>query len=183
MGTGDRRLPRSDPPGSAKRLRLGGTGLGAQQEGSPEPEEAEKAAREALRLEPAYLYNYYQLGWALEMQGRYEESIAALEQALQINPAFLHGIHRLGLVYLAQGEYGKALARFEVARDIQESPRLHRDIAASHAGLGDTEKALAALADALASGYRDFALLETSSHFAALRGDARFKSLLAEYKD
>ena len=150
---------------------------------SPEPVEAEQAAREALRLDPTFLWNYYQLGWALEMQGRYEEAVAALEQALRINPAFRSGSRRLGQVYLAQGEYGKALAPFEVARKIQESPTLLRDIAAAHAGLGDTEKALAALADALDSGYRDFSMLDTSSHFAALRDDANFQALLAEYKN
>ena len=150
---------------------------------SPEPVEAEQAAREALRLDPTFLWNYYQLGWALEMQGRYEEAVAALEQALRINPAFLSGSRRLGRVYLAQGEYGKALAPFEVARKIRESPRLLRDIAAAHAGLGDMDKALAALADALASGYNDFANIDTSSHFAALRNDARFQALLAEYEN
>ena len=150
---------------------------------SPEPVEAEQAAREALRLDPTFLWNYYQLGWALEMQGRYEEAVAVLEQALQINPAFRSGSRRLGQVYLAQGEYGKALAPFEVARKIQESPRLLRDIAAAYAGLGDTEKALAALADALASGYRDFSTLNTSSHFEALRSDPRFQALLAKYEN
>ncbi|MCH8930615.1 MAG: tetratricopeptide repeat protein [Proteobacteria bacterium] len=149
----------------------------------PEPVEAEQAAREALRLDPTFLWTYYQLGWALEMQGRYEEAVAALEQALLINPAFRSGSRRLGQVYLAQGEYGKALALFEVAREIKESPRLLRDIAAAHAGLGDTDKALAALADALDSGYRDFSMLNTSSHFAALRDDANFQALLAEYKN
>ena len=149
----------------------------------PEPVKAEQAAREAIRLDPTFLYNYYQLGWALEMQGRYEEAVAAFEQALRINPAFLDGSHGLAHVYLAQGEYGKALARFEAEREIQESPKLLRDIAAAHAGLGDSEKALAALEDALTSGYRDFARINTSSHFAALRSDPRFQALLAKYEN
>ncbi len=149
----------------------------------PEPVEAEQAAREAIRLKPTYLYNYYQLGWALETQGRCDEAIAAFEQALRINPAFLDGSHGLAHVYLAQGEYGKALARFEVEREIQESPMLISDIAAAYAGLGDSEKALAALEDALASGYRDFAMIDTSSHFASLRSDARFQALLDKYRN
>ncbi len=45
------------------------------------------------------------------------------------------------------------------------------------------EKALAVLEDALASGYRDFAVIDTSSHFAALRTDARFHALLAKYEN
>ena len=149
----------------------------------PEPVEAERAALEALRLDPTYVYNYYQLGWALETQGRYDEAIAAFEQALRINPTFLDGSHGLAHVYLAQGEYGKALARFEAEREIQESPRLLLDIAAAYAGLGDSEKTLATLEDALASGYRDFARINTSSHFAALRSDARFQALLAKYEN
>ena len=149
----------------------------------PEPVAAEEAAREALRLEPTFLYNYYQLGHALEIQGRYEEASEALEQALRINPAFLVGIRTLGEIRLAQGQYGKALARFETVREIRQSLRLLADIATAHAGLGNEDQALATLEEALASGYRDFAMLETSSHFAALRADARFQSLLAEYKD
>jgi TolB-like protein/cytochrome c-type biogenesis protein CcmH/NrfG len=149
----------------------------------PEPVEAEQAAREALRLEPTFLYNYYQLGQALKMQGRYEEAVVALEQALRINPAFLHGSNLLGHVYLAQGEYGKALAQFEAEREIRESPELLGDIAVAYAGLGDRDKALAALEDALAGGYRDFAMINANSHFAALRSDARFQALLAKYEN
>ena len=145
--------------------------------------EAEQAAREALRLAPTFLYNYYQLGWALEMQGRYGEAAAALEQALRINPVFLDGLNLLGYVYLAQGKYGEALARFEALREKRESPELLSDIAAAYAGLGDREKALAALDDALANGYRDFDSIGTNSHFAALRSDARFKALLAKYEN
>ncbi|MCZ6861813.1 MAG: tetratricopeptide repeat protein [Alphaproteobacteria bacterium] len=149
----------------------------------PEPVEAEQAAREALRLAPTFLYNYYQLGRALEMQGRYGEAAAALEQALRINPVFLDGLNLLGHVYLAQGKYGEALARFEALREIRESPELLSDIAAAYAGLGDREKALAALDDALANGYRDFDSIGTNSHFAALRSDARFQALLAKYEN
>ena len=149
----------------------------------PEPVAAEQAAREALRLAPTFLYNYQQLGDALVIQGRYEEASEALEQALRINPAFLVGIRTLGEIRLAQGQYDKALARFETVREIRQSLRLLADIATAHAGLGNEDQALATLEEALAGGYRDFAMLETSSHFAALRGDARFQSLLAEYKD
>ncbi len=149
----------------------------------PEPVEAEQTAREAIRLEPTWPFNYYQLGWALETQGRYEEAVVALEQALRINPAFIVGSRKLGEIHLAQGQYGKALARFETVREKRQSLRLLADIATAHAGLGNEDQALATLEEALAGGYRDFAMLETSSHFAALRGDARFQSLLAEYKD
>ena len=47
----------------------------------------------------------------------------------------------------------------------------------------EEERILAALEDALASGYREFAAIDTSSHFAALRTDPRFQALLAKYEN
>ena len=149
----------------------------------PEPQEAEKAAREAIGLQAGWFWAYHQLGRALYLQARYQEAIGAFEYVLQLNPAFQDAYHQLGHVYLDQGDYNRALAQFEEARNMRESPRLLRDIAAAYAGLGDMKKALAVFEDALASGYRDFAVLDTSSHFAALRTDARFQALLEKYEN
>ncbi len=47
--------------------------------------------------------------------------------------------------------------------------------------LGDKEKALAVLEEALANGYRDFAAIGDNPHLASLRTEPRFQELLDKY--
>ena len=147
----------------------------------PDPEEAEKAAREAIRLAPGYFWSYAALGRALDDQGRYEEAIASYEYAVQLEPDYRGGYVTIGLLHLAQGNYNQALAQFDEARRIRETPGLLVLISAAYAGLGDTEKALAELEQALAAGYRDFAAIDADPHLASLRDEPRFQQLVSKY--
>jgi tetratricopeptide (TPR) repeat protein len=52
----------------------------------PEATEAEKAARNSLRLESTYPKTYYHLGRALFLQQRYPEAIAAFEHSRELDP-------------------------------------------------------------------------------------------------
>jgi TolB-like protein/Tfp pilus assembly protein PilF len=155
----------------------------------PKPIEAEQAAREAIRLDPSFLFGYVQLARALQLQDRIGEGIAALEQALQIDPHFRSASVSLGNLLLDQGEYGKALALYEAeldkskARDDAIQPWLLTAIAAAHAGLGDTQTALAMLEQALASGYANFTRLRNSPRFETLRSNPRFIALLEKYEN
>jgi TolB-like protein len=154
----------------------------------PDPVAGEQAAREAVRLDPTYVWNYVQLGRALQMQERLDEAIAVLEQAVRIDPSFRAASVNLANLFLDHGEYGKALAQFEAELEISKErgdvihPWLLRATAAAHAGLGDTEAALAMLEQALAGGYANFDRLRNSPHFAALRNDPRFGVLLEKYE-
>ncbi len=141
-------------------------------------EQAETAARTAIRLHPGYFQAYSQLGRALQLQGRFEEAIPAFEYALQLDPDFRSARDRLGRVHLAQGNYNQALAQFEKARQVRESPGLFVRISEAYAALGDRENALNALEKALAAGYRDSDGIDASSNFDPLRDDPRFHDLL-----
>ncbi|MEE8201305.1 MAG: tetratricopeptide repeat protein, partial [Candidatus Acidoferrales bacterium] len=88
----------------------------------PEAQEAEKAAREAIRLQPGYAGAYYHLGRALLLQGRYQEAIAAFEHVLELSSEFDAANLGLAQVYLAQGNYDRALAELEKVRGSRESP-------------------------------------------------------------
>jgi TolB-like protein/Tfp pilus assembly protein PilF len=148
----------------------------------PNGKEAERAAREAVRLLPGWFWAHYQLGWALRLQGRHAEAIDALEYTLQLNPGFSTAHVALGEVHLAQGEFRRALDAFDKARSKKTSMALRVLIGAAHAGLGDHDRAFAELERALEGGYRRFATLETSPEMASLRADPRFSRLISRYR-
>jgi serine/threonine protein kinase/Flp pilus assembly protein TadD len=147
----------------------------------PEAVDAEKAARESMRLEP-FLYpkTYYHLGRALILQRRYPEAIAAFEHARELDPTDSFPNLGLGQAYLAQGDYDKALAA--LFKGAQPAAIDYFWIGAAYAARGDKEKALATLQKAFDTGFRDFAALDTSPYFASLRTDPRFQQLTGRYR-
>ena len=146
----------------------------------PEAVEAEKAARESLRLEPSLTGALYHLGRALLLQGRYDEATKAFERAGELgNTAFLD----LGLaqVYLAQGNYDAAVARLTKGGKTKDAIHSYF-LSAAYAAKGDKEKALASLQATFKLGYRDFASLDASPYFSSLRTDPRFQQLVQRYR-
>jgi serine/threonine protein kinase/predicted Zn-dependent protease len=146
----------------------------------PEAVEAEKAAREAIRLQPSLTPAQYHLGRALLLQGRYEEASKAFERAAELGDA---NYANLGLaqVYLAQGNYDAAAARLLKDGEPKEAIGSYL-LSAAYAAKGDKAKALAALQKTFNLGYRDFAAIEASPYFASLRSDPRFQQLIRSYR-
>jgi len=146
----------------------------------PEAVAAEKAAREALRLEPTFYNPYYHLGRALILQRRYPEAIAAFQRHKELDPVSTFPDLGLGQAYLAQGDYDKALdAMSKVMRPAAVN---YYWIGAAYAARGDKEKALAAMQKSFDMGFHDFAVLEASPYFASLRSDSRFQQLIQKYR-
>lgn len=154
--------------------------LGYQQPAAAVP--AERAGRESVRLQPSLLGAHYHLGRALLLQGRYQEAIAAFEHAKELNPAFSTADFGLAQVYLAQGDYDRALATL-LNHPVEVRGAVYLFVLSSiYAGRGDKEKALAELQKAFAAGYRDFAAIDASPYFSALRSDHRFQQLIQRYR-
>jgi len=146
----------------------------------PEAVEAEKAAREAIRLEPSLPVAYYHLGRALLLQGRYEEASKAVERAADLGDTS-YGDLGQAQVYLAQGKYDAAVDRLTKNGEPKEAINSYF-LSAAYAGKGDKEKALATLQRTLNFGYRDFAAINASPYFASLRADPRFRELIRRYQ-
>jgi eukaryotic-like serine/threonine-protein kinase len=146
----------------------------------PEAVEAEKAAREAIRLEPPMPVAHYHLGRALLLQGRYEEASKAIEREAELGD---HTYVELGeaQVYLAQGNYDAAIARLLKNGEPKEAINCYF-LSAAYAAKGDKEKALAALQRTFSLGYRDFVSIEKSQYFASMRSDPRFQQLIRRYQ-
>jgi non-specific serine/threonine protein kinase len=148
----------------------------------PRAAEAEKAGREAIRLQPGHFGAYYHLGRALLLQNRTKEAAAAFQQAKALNPDFSSADLGIAQVYLAEGKYDQARQLFESSWRSRRSPTMLHFLSCAYAGLGDKDKALGALEEALKLGFRDFAALENNPTLAPLRTDPRFAALIARYR-
>jgi tetratricopeptide (TPR) repeat protein len=146
----------------------------------PKAVEAEKASREAIRLEPALPVAHYHLARALLLQGRYEEANKATERVEELSgPTYAY----LGQaqIYLAQGNYDAAIDR--LTRNGQPKDAINTYfLSAAYAAKGDKEKALAELKRTLDLGYADFASIDGNPYFSKLQSDPRFQELLRQYK-
>jgi len=146
----------------------------------PEAVEAEKAAREAMRLQPSLPVAHYHLGRALLLQGRYDEASKAFEREGELGDAAYADLGG-AQVYLAQGNYDAAVARLSKNGEPKEAINCYF-LSTAYAAKGDKEKALATLQKTFGLGYRDFAAIEASPYFTSLRSDPRFQQLIRRYQ-
>ena len=146
----------------------------------PQPEEAEAAARQAIRLQSSLYPAYYHLGRALLLQKRYPEAMAAFEQMRQISPKANSATLGIGQVYLAQGEYQKAITA--ISLDLKPSGISYYWLGAAYAAHGDKEKALSTMQKAFDHGFGDFVALDNSPYFSSMLADPRFQQMLQRYR-
>ncbi len=146
----------------------------------PDPVAAERASREALRLQPSFVPAYYHLGRALLLQKRYAEAIASFQREKELSPNSTMADLGLGQVYLAQGDYEQAVAT--LTKSAVSAAINYFFLSAAYAAHGDKEKALATLQKAFESGFHDFAALDASPYFASLRTEPRFLQLTERYR-
>jgi eukaryotic-like serine/threonine-protein kinase len=146
----------------------------------PDAAEAEKAAREAIRLQPAAATSQYHLGRALLLQGRYDEAAAAFRRAKEIGSNTYESLGMSQLA-LAQGNYDQAISYLMNSGVASKTAMDQYWLSAAYAGKGDKEKALAALQNAFKLGFGDFGALDASPYFKSLRDDPRYKQLVQQY--
>jgi serine/threonine protein kinase/Tfp pilus assembly protein PilF len=146
----------------------------------PDPIMAEKASRQALRLEPSFIPAYYHLGRSLLLQKRNEEALETFRQEKELSPNGTMADLGVGQAYMALGEYDQAIA--ELTKSPTPAAINYVFLSEAYSARGDKEKALAALQKALEMGYHDFGTLDTNAYFDGLRGDGRFGVLLKKYR-
>jgi serine/threonine protein kinase len=153
--------------------------LGYQQ--PPDALEAEKTAREAIRLQPSSAAAQYHLGRALLFQGRLSEANLAFQRAEEVGSSDYKNLG-MAQLSLAQGNYDQALA-YLTKRNAGRKIAIDRYwFSAIYAAKGDKENALATMQEALELGFRDFAAIDGSPYFASLRSDPRFQQLIHRYR-
>lgn len=152
--------------------------LGYQQ--PPDAVGAEKAAHEAIRLEPTRYFSYYHLARALMFQGKYQESLAAMEHAKELAPKA--AILDLGFAqtYLAMGDSGRAVSLLTKVPD--RSAIFNFWLSCAYAAHGEPDNAISAMKRSLDSGFRDFTAIDSSPYLANVRSDPRFQRLIQSYR-
>ncbi len=146
----------------------------------PDAVESEKAAREAIRLNPTTAYSQYHLGRALYEQGRYAEATEAFDRCEELsgNPDGANLGRAQSLA--AQKKYAEAI----VVMNKRPQRKTGTDIywlGSFYAGNGEKEKALATLQKAFELGFRDFAAIDANAAFSGLRDDPQFREMLRRY--
>jgi eukaryotic-like serine/threonine-protein kinase len=147
----------------------------------PDAGEAEKAAREAIRLQPSSAASQYHLGRAFIFQGRYPEAEAAFHVAGQVGDKTYEDMGMTQLA-LAQGNWAQAISFGSKLGSEHKTALAYYWMTAAYAGKGDKEKALASLQESFKLGFGDFAALDASPYFASLRDDPRYKQLVQQYR-
>jgi tetratricopeptide (TPR) repeat protein len=172
------RLAVQGQPDNAMAWDLLGWALGYQT--PPQPLEAEKAAREAIRLNPSLAYVQYHLGRALYLQGRFPEAMAAFDRCEELAGNDSAASMGRAQALAAQGRYLEAAAAM-LKRGPTKSMIDTFWLSSFYAGSGDREKALAALQKSFDLGFRDAPAVDANPAFASLRGDPRFQQLLKRF--
>jgi len=147
----------------------------------PDAIEAERAAREAIRLQPTSAAAQYHLGRALLFQTRYQEAAVAFERAKDLGSSNYENLGMAQLA-LAQGNYDQAIQYLSTRSLTKKTTMDQYWLAAIYSAKGDKDKSFAAMQQALQTGFRDFAALDASPYFANLRSDPRYQKLIAQYR-
>jgi adenylate cyclase len=143
---------------------------------------AERAARQALELQPDYLFGLWQRGVALSGLGRHEEAIPVLERVATLLRAPIF-VGLLGLGYARAGRYDDAKRLLHELEDRGSRGEYIPAFAplTIHTGLGDIPSIRQALAAAAAESTPPLTLRASSGPFLeAFRNDSEINRLLFE---
>jgi TolB-like protein/Tfp pilus assembly protein PilF len=145
--------------------------------------EATERARAAVELEPTNARAMATLGWAKLLDGHRSEGLADIEQAVRLAPGANLWLGQLGAAYGMCGEEAKARA---IAAELEEKARTSYvspyHLAYVYTGLGEHDRAIDQLEQAMRTRSGPAYGIKGSFLFAGLREEPRFQALLGELK-
>lgn len=98
-----------------------------------------------LEAQPEYGFGYYRRGWFKELAGDMEGAIEDLSMSIVLDPEYSYAYVSRGDVYMKQGKKELAEADFTKVIEIENSPEKYECIHYAYQGMGDYDKAIAAI--------------------------------------
>ena len=98
-----------------------------------------------LTAQPEYGFGYYRRGWFKELAGDMDGAIEDLSMSIVIDPEYSYSYVSRGDVYMKQGKNELAEADFKKVIEIEDSPEKYDCIHYAYQGLGQYDKAIAAM--------------------------------------
>ncbi|MDB5872462.1 MAG: tetratricopeptide repeat family protein [Ramlibacter sp.] len=142
-------------------------------------EGAARSFQAALQLNPAFAFAHRDLARAQQSMGRNAEAAQSYEQALACDPAFVADIGiDLAQLLVDTEQWRAALGRLDQIDPV--TPRWHMLRGAALHGLGENEKALQVLGEALASNPADLPCLHMRGN--VLFGMQRYQAAIEDYE-
>ena len=136
--------------------------------------------RNAIEMDPAFVPVHLVLGHALEQKHMYQEAILELEKAVSLSGGSPVYIASLAHVYGLAGRRDQARKLFQDLRKLLKERYVSPyDLAIASLGVGERDRALALLAQAVEERSPRAAFLGVDPRFDGLRSDARFKILMS----
>jgi TolB-like protein/Tfp pilus assembly protein PilF len=146
-------------------------------------DQAAVEAKDAVELEPGYDRARATLGWAYFFTGKKDEGLAELEEAVAISPGNTMWLGQLGEAYAMAGNTVKAR---EILGKLEERARVSfvspYHIAYVHTGLGEFDRAMDLLEQAVAERTGPAYSIKGSFLLTRLHGHPRFRALLRQMK-
>ena len=113
-------------------------------------DEAEKAFRQALAIDPSYAAAHNDLGYVLELEGRLPEARAEYRKAIEEQPDFRQAHFNLGRILIHQQQYQEGIQQLQqtLTPVDDQTPAFLYALGAAYGRAGDREQALRYLREA-----------------------------------
>lgn len=98
-----------------------------------------------LAAQPEYGFGYYRRGWFKELNGDLDGAIEDLSISIVLDPNYSYAYVSRGDIYMKKGIKELAIADFKKVIEIENSPEKYDCIHYAYQGLGEYDKAIAAM--------------------------------------
>ena len=117
--------------------------LGNAYNGAGKHEEAIESYKQAISIDPDFVYAHSNLGVAYGKSGKYKEAIKSYQQTIKIDPDDATAHYNLGCAYYESGKHKEAIESYkQVIKIDPDDGETHRHLGLAYNGAGKHEEAI-----------------------------------------